>query len=97
MNPVTLLVTYRLAPETAGQFLCAVERSGVLELIRQEEGCLQYDYFTPTFGRDQILLVERWTSAAHQQRHLAQPHMALLRQAKERYVQETQVLCLTEG
>ena len=40
---------------------------------------------------DVVLLVEAWASAEQQARHLAQPHMADVMAAKERYVQETGV------
>ena len=51
-----------------------------------EEGCLRYDYFLSLQNDTDILLIEEWMSPEHQQRHVEQPHMELLRQLKGQYI-----------
>ena len=58
MRPVLLLVTYTAKPYGRERFLQQVRQSGILEAIRQEEGCLSYDYFLSEEDDRQILLVE---------------------------------------
>ena len=45
MKPLRLLVTYTAKPGQRDAFLRAVLQSGVPETVRQEDGCLRYDYF----------------------------------------------------
>lgn len=92
MEERLFLVTYTVKPGCAGEFLREIDASGVLEKIRAEDGALHYAYYRSQQSEDEILLVERWRSAAHQKQHLAQPHMALVRALKERYVTDTQVV-----
>ena len=81
--------TYRMRPGGRAAFLREVADCGLLEAVRQEQGCRRYDYFLPLDDPDSLLVVERWDSPEDQQRHLAQPHMALLAAAKARWVTET--------
>lgn len=84
-------VTYTLKPGARGQFLDAVMAPQAAGAVRQEAGCLQYDYFAQADDENIVLLVERWTGREAQKVHLEQPHMALIRDAKERYVLDTRV------
>lgn len=72
-------------------FLSDITTSGILDIIRAEEGCIRYDYFLSAADPDQILLVEEWTSEAMQQTHMQTLHMAKLAQIKEKYVDDTTV------
>ena len=60
-----------------------------LTAIRQEEGCLAYDYYFSAQDENELLLIERWQSAEHQRVHMQQPHMQELRAIKEQYVDST--------
>ena len=70
MKPLRLLVTYTAKSGQRDAFLRAVLQSGVPETIRQEDGCLRYDYFLSAERPDEILLIEEWASAEQQQTHL---------------------------
>ena len=70
-----LNVSFQMKPGMADEFLEEISRCGVHEEIRREEGCLQYDFYRSVEDRDLLLLVERWTDRAAQQRHLERPHM----------------------
>ena len=55
MKPLRLLVTYTAKSGQRDAFLRAVLQSGVPETIRQEDGCLRYDYFLSAERPDEIL------------------------------------------
>jgi len=84
-----LTVTYRAKPGCARAFVEELEASGVASAVRAEEGCIRYDYFFSAREEDEVLLFEEWTSQAHQQVHMTQPHIPLLRQIKEKYIDDT--------
>lgn len=83
---LTLHVIYTAKPGCREQFVRQIVTQGILEGIRAEKGCLQYEYFFSTDREDEVLLVERWESEAHQRAHMSQPHMAQLRAIKEEYI-----------
>lgn len=56
---LTLLVTYTAKAGQRDAFLQAVLQSGLPERIRQEDGCLRYDYFLSAERPDEILLAEQ--------------------------------------
>ena len=91
MNAITIQVFYTCRSGQAGTFVQAVKDSGVQEKIRAEEGCLRYDYHISCELPDTVVLLEQWQSAAAQERHMSQPHMAQLRKLKEEYTVETKL------
>ena len=62
---------------------------GILTAIRQEPGCLAYDYYFSAQDENELLLIERWQSAEHQRVHMQQPHMTRLRELKAQYIDDT--------
>lgn len=91
MKHLTLLVTYTTKPEMQEAFLHSIMESGILEKVRKEDGCLRYEYYSSVEDENQILLVEEWSSEEQQKIHLEQPHMAELKELKEKYVIDTKV------
>ena len=91
MKELILCVTYTTKPGMGDAFVRDVLEQGILEATRREEGCLGYEYYRSVDRADEVLLLERWTSRACQQAHLAQPHMAALKALKERYVLDTRL------
>lgn len=71
-----LNVTYIMKPGMGEEFLRRLEEGGLRQAILDE---------------DVLLLVERWTDQPAQQAHLQQPHMALVRSAKDACVAETRL------
>ena len=86
-----LNVTYTMKPGLRAEFLREVSEHGIQKAVLAEEGCLQYQYFEAVDEPDKLLLVERWTDLQAQQAHLQQPHMALVRSAKDACVAETRL------
>lgn len=84
-----LNVIYKMKPGKREEFLTELMASGLPEIFRQEEGCLQYSYFRSVEDEDCLLLVERWTDRDAQQRHVQTPHIPKLAALKERFVADT--------
>ena len=86
-----LYVRYMAKDGCRETFVRELVEAGILTLIRDEPGCLAYDYYFSAQQEDEILLVEQWQTQAHQSIHLQQPHMARLRELKEQYVADTRL------
>lgn len=91
MKEWVLLVTYITKPGKRETFMQKLLETGVLEKIRQEKGCIGYEYYYPVSRIDEVLLIERWETEEDQILHLEQPHMEELKAVKSNYVIETQL------
>ena len=77
-------VTYEMKPGMREEFLSCVREGGLLDAIRQEDGCLKYDYYLSADRPDELLLVEHWSDRAAQQAHMSHPNMTKLAAIKAR-------------
>lgn len=91
MEELKLYVVYHAKPGGRELFVRTLVEQGVLTAIRNEPGCLAYDYYFSAQDENELLLIERWESAAHQRVHMEQPHMARLREIKEKYIADTRL------
>lgn len=87
-----LNVTYTMNPGMRDTFLKEVQAQGILDAVRQEDGCMQYAYYLPAEEDDTLLLVERWRDRVAQQVHLTTPHMVALAKIKADCVVDTQIV-----
>lgn len=87
-----LNVTYTMKPGMRDTFLKEVQAQGILDAVRQEDGCMQYAYYLPVEEDDTLLLVERWRDRAAQQVHLTTSHIAALAKIKADCVVGTQIV-----
>ena len=62
MEQLILLVKYQTKLNKRKDFVKEVISSGVLEEIRQEDGCISYDYYYDAVNQACVLLVEQWQS-----------------------------------
>ena len=88
---LTLYVRYTAKDGCREAFVREIVEAGILTLIRQEPGCLAYDYYFSAQDENELLLIERWESAAHQRVHMEQPHMDAVRAAKAQYIDSTEL------
>ena len=86
-----LNVTYTMKPGKREEFVAQVTGQGILQAIREENGCLSYCYFASVEDPDQLLLVERWTDEQAQAAHMGQPHMKRLAAIKESCALDTKL------
>ena len=91
MEELKLYVVYHAKPGGREMFVRTLVEQGVLTAIRNEPGCLAYDYYFSAQDENELLLIERWESAAHQRVHMEQPHMARLREIKDKYIADTRL------
>lgn len=91
MQNLILFVTYTTNPGMRDAFIQEILDSGILEKIRQETGCLGYEYYRPIGRDDEVLLLEKWETEEHQTLHLKQPHMEILKSIKDKYVTGTRL------
>ena len=68
-----LYVRYTAKPGCRESFVRDIVEAGILTQIRQEDGCLAYDYYFSAQDENEVLLIERWESAAHQRVHMESP------------------------
>ena len=85
----TIYVKFTCLPNKRAAFIQKVRETGVLDAIRRENGCVKYDYYLSEEDPNELLLLEQWETKEHQQIHITQPHMALLRSFKEDYITDT--------
>ncbi len=91
MQTLKLSVTYTIKSGKRDAFLQEITKSGILENIRQEKGCLKYEYLCSSAKPDEILLLEEWETEEDQIAHLKQPHMEQFQILKSRYVIDTEL------
>ena len=85
----TIYVKFTCLPEKREAFTRKMQETGILEAIRAEDGCIKYDYYLSEKDANELLLIEQWETKQHQQIHLTQSHMALLREFKDDYISKT--------
>ncbi len=85
----TIYVVFKSFEGKRKEFIEKVKAEGIVDEIRAENGCIRYDYYYSEKDPNEILLIEAWESKEHQQIHIAQPHMARLREIKEDYIVST--------
>jgi quinol monooxygenase YgiN len=89
MESCKLIVTYVTKKGMRETFLNELIKSGVVDTIRNEEGCIYYDYYLSFQDENIIILLENWASRENLEAHLAQPHMNTVRALKEIYVENS--------
>ena len=85
MENVILHVYYRCKSGMAQDFVRALKNSGAQELVRAEDGCMQYDYHLSLEAEDTVVLLEKWRDSDALAAHMQQPHMAQIRALKEQF------------
>ena len=85
---IVLNVTYKCKPGMNKKFLEQINAEGIGAACRAEEGNIKYDYYLPTDGSDDLLLLEKWESAEALLKHSKQPHFARLGELKPEYTDD---------
>lgn len=85
----TIYVVFKSYSQKREAFIEKLKSEGIISSIRNEDGCIKYDYYFSEKDPDEILLIEAWETKEHQQIHLSQPHMDRLREIKKDYIIST--------
>ena len=82
---ITVNLYYKGQNGSARAFADEMERSGIADAIRAEEGNLRYQYFQPLDDPETVLLIDCWTDQAAIDAHHASPMMKQLAELREKY------------
>ncbi len=82
---LTVNLYYRGTNGSARKFAEEMERSGIADRIRREEGNLRYEYFIPMNDSETILLIDSWRDQAALDAHHTSPMMTELAALREKY------------
>ncbi len=82
---LTVNLYYRGKNGNARRFAEEMERSGIADAIRAEDGNLAYRYFVPLDDPETVLLIDSWRDQAAIDAHHASPMMAQLAALREKY------------
>ena len=82
---ITINIYYTGAQGSAAAFAAEMEKSGIAQRIRAEEGNLRYDYFTPLGDNNTVLLIDSWKNQEALDIHHASPMMAEISALREKY------------
>ena len=69
----------------ARKFAEEMERSGLADKIREEDGNLKYQFFVLLNDPETVLLIDQWRDQAAIDAHHASPMMAQLAQLREQF------------
>ena len=82
---ITINIYYTGAQGSAAAFAAEMEKSGIAQRIRAEEGNLRYDYFTPFDDKETVLLIDSWKNQEALDIHHASPMMGEIAALREKY------------
>lgn len=92
MEKFTICVIYQAKSEKdRGLFVRELTDSGILDLIRNEAGCLRYEYFNAVEDQKKLVLLEEWENKACQELHMTQPHMKSVMEIKGKYIEKAEL------
>ena len=75
---LTILIRYKGNNGRAKKFVEEMISSGIVDLIKSEEGNLKYDYFFPVNDDETVLLVDSWVNQEALDKHHKLLYMTFL-------------------
>ena len=82
---ITLNLYYKGKNGNARKFVEEMERRGVADAVRAEEGNEKYEYFIPLNDPETVLLIDRWRDQEALDRHHALPLMKEIADLRNQY------------
>ena len=82
---ITINIYYTGENGNARRFAEEMVQSGTVDMIRNEDGNLRYDYFQPLDDAETVLLIDQWTSQDAIDVHHASPMMQTIAELREKY------------
>ena len=82
---ITVNIYYTGKDGNALRFADEMERSGIADEIRKEDGNLRYQYFVPLGDTDTVLLIDAWQDQESLDRHHSSPMMKKISEMREKY------------
>lgn len=87
----TLYVKFKCSEGKRENFVEIMKNKGILEAIRNEAGCISYNYYYSESDQNELLLIEKWKTKEDQQKHCTLPHMDAMREFKDDYIIDTKL------
>ena len=84
-----LAVTFTALDGKREEFVARLKSEGILDAIRNEEGCIKYDLYYADADPNVLLLMEEWRSKEDQALHRTLEHMARFRVLKASLIADT--------
>ena len=94
---LTVHLYYTGTHGSARRFAEEMEKSGVADMVRAEEGNLRYDYYFPMNDPETVLLLDTWRDQPALDAHHASPMMARIAALREKYDLHMKVERLTSA
>lgn len=92
MEKFTICVVYTAKNSKAREeFVKELHKTGVLSLIKGENGCLKYEYYNSVDDETKLVLFEEWENKECQQIHMTQPHMKTAMDIKSKYIEKAEL------
>lgn len=88
---IVLNVLYTLKPSMQDAFIRTLTEDGVLDRVRQEPGCLQYELFAAAESTDRMVLLEHWDGKSHIDAHIAGSNFKTMQAIEKNYVADVDV------
>lgn len=82
---ITINIYYTGVGDNARKFADEIIESGTVEAIRNEEGNLKYDYFSPFDDSHTVLLIDSWSDQKSIDAHHASPMMKKIALLRDKY------------
>ncbi|MCR5181446.1 MAG: antibiotic biosynthesis monooxygenase [Clostridia bacterium] len=84
-----LHVTYKVKAGQMDNWLARLKEIDIVRKSLDEPGAVQYRYYRPLEGGNELFLLEMWDSVEAQKEHTMSPHFKELAAAKAEFIEET--------
>ena len=82
---ITVNLYYKGINGNARKFAQEMEKTGIADRIRAEEGNLKYEYFFPLRDSETVLLIDSWKDQEAIDKHHSSPMMKEIAALREKY------------
>ena len=82
---ITVNIRYTGENGNARKFAEEMTKTGIVEMIRAEQGNLRYEYYISMKEPDTVLLIDSWTDQKAIDIHHATPMMKTITELREKY------------
>ena len=87
----SIAVVYNCFEGKREEYIKLLEKEGIISDIRNEEGCIMYEYYFSQSNKNEILLIEKWVDKECQKKHVTLPHTQKMLSFKNDYVKSTEL------
>ena len=82
---ITAIIRYKGSNGSSKKFMEEMISSGIVDEIRNEEGCLHYEYLLPIDDDECVVLVDSWKDQEALDKHHQLPLMKRISELRNKY------------